>query len=275
MQRLNTIEEVHKVFHTNGSSPLLVTCDDFRDWVCKYDKSPMNLFNELLAAKFAEIWSIKTPEIALIKVNKEHVPQDKYPKIAPHLFDKDCFGSLYLESSKEIDSSVISLFKEPSFRDRLGDKEDFLKIALFDIWIANEDRNHNNFNLLLYASPEKINFIYAIDHVNIFNSSFLNYRITDITEEESIIKTDLAKILFRKKSDLPQIVNNLIESFYLCTNECFAQLDKILDLVPDSWGIDRDVMKNKISENLFSEEWNQICERKFREFTQSFLVKKK
>lgn len=275
MQRLQTIEEVHKIFLTSGSSPILVTCDDFRDWVCKYDKSPMNLFNELLATKFAEIWGIKTPEIAFIKVKKEHVPQDKFPKIPTHLFDKDCFGSLYLESSKEIDYSIIPLFKEQGFRDKLKDKEDFLKIALFDIWMANEDRNHNNFNLLLYASPDKMNFFYAIDHVNIFNSSFLNYGITDITEEESIIKTDLAKILFGKDKQLTQIVNNLIESFYLCTVECYNQLDEILDLIPDSWGIDRDTTKNKIVQHLFSEEWNQICETKFREFIQSFIIKKK
>lgn len=275
MQRLQTIEEVHKIFLTNGSSPILVTCDDFRDWVCKYDKSSMNLFNELLATKFAEIWGIKTPEIVFIKVKKEHVPQDKFPKIPTHLFDKDCFGSLYLESSKEIDYSIIPLFKEQGFRDKLKDKEDFLKIALFDIWMANEDRNHNNFNLLLYASPEKMNFFYAIDHVNIFNSSFLNYGITDITEEESIIKTDLAKILFGKDKQLTQIVNNLIESLYLCTVECYNQLDEILDLIPDSWGIDRDTTKNKIVQHLFSEEWNQICETKFREFIQSFIIKKK
>ncbi len=275
MQRLQTIEEIHRIFPTSGSSPILVTCDDFRDWVCKYDKSPMNLFNELLATKFAEIWGIKTPEIALIKVKKEHVPQDKFPKIPTHLFNKDCFGSLYLESSKEIDYSIISLFKEQSFRDKLGDKEDFLKIALFDIWMANEDRNHNNFNLLLYASPDKMNFFYAIDHVNIFNSSFLNYGITDITEEESIIKTDLAKILFGKNKQLTQIVNNLIESFYLCSVECYNQLDEILDLIPDSWDIDRDKTKNKIVQNLFTEEWNQICETKFREFVQSFIIKKK
>jgi len=275
MQRLQTIEEVHKIFLTSGSSPILVTCDDFRDWVCKYDKSPMNLFNELLATKFAEIWGIKTPEIAFIKVKKEHVPQDKFPKVPTHLFDKDCFGSLYLESSKEIDYSIIPLFKEQGFRDKLKDKEDFLKIALFDIWMANEDRNHNNFNLLLYASPDKMNFFYAIDHVNIFNSSFLNYGITDITEEESIIKTDLAKILFGKDKQLTQIVNNLIESFYLCTVECYNQLDEILDLIPDSWGIDRGTTKNKIVQHLFSEEWNQICETKFREFIQSFIIKKK
>lgn len=272
MQILQTIEEIHKIFPTNGSSPMLVTCDDFRDWVCKYDRSSKNLFNELIATKFAQIWGIMTPEISLIRVKKEHVPFEKYPKIQSSLFDKECFGSLYLESSKEVDLSLISLFEESSFRDKLSNREDFLKIALFDIWLANEDRNHNNFNLLLYIGPNKMNFFYAIDHVNIFNSSFLNYGIVDITEDESIIKTELAKILFKNSKKLTQIVNNLVENFYLCIHECYDNLDEIFALVPESWGINKEEYKEKIIQNLFTEEWAKGCERNFREFIQSFIV---
>lgn len=61
MKELQTIEEIHKIFDTQGSSPLLVTCDDFNDWVCKYDRFPQYLFNELIASKFAVIFDIKTP----------------------------------------------------------------------------------------------------------------------------------------------------------------------------------------------------------------------
>ena len=272
MKILQTIEEAHKLFRTSGSSPLLVTCNDLRDWVCKYDRSSKNLFNELIAAKFAEIWGIRTPEIALIQVRKEHVPAYRFPNIQFNLFEKECFGSLYLESSKEIDLSLIPLFKEPGFRKKLGDKKDFLKIALYDVWLANEDRNHNNFNLLLYTSSAKLNFLYAIDHVNIFNSSYLNYGVTDITEDDSILKTELAKILFKDKRKLTQIVDNLVHNFYLCTEECCNRLDEILGLVPDSWRINKDEMKEKIVGNLFTEKWKAHCIYNFRGFVQSFIV---
>ena len=79
MKVLHTIEEVHKVFDTQGSSPLLVTCEDFRDWVCKYDRFPKYLFNELIASEFAKLCDIKTPETSFIKVKPEHVPTDKFP----------------------------------------------------------------------------------------------------------------------------------------------------------------------------------------------------
>ena len=77
MKILHTIEEVHKIFNTTGSSPLLVSCNDFNDWVCKYDKFPKYLFNELVTSEFARLWNINTPETALIKVKNEHIPFDR------------------------------------------------------------------------------------------------------------------------------------------------------------------------------------------------------
>lgn len=272
MQLLHTIEDVHKVFNTQGSSPLLVTCDDFRDWVCKYDRFPKYLFNELIASEFAKIWKINTPETCFIKVKSEHISNKEFPQLQLGWFEKECFGSLYLETSKELDHTLVSMFKEKSFRNKIANKIDFLKIALFDIWTANEDRNHNNFNLLLYISPSKMNFFYAIDHVNIFNSSFLDYGIAELTEEDSIIKTDIARILFGKDRKLTEIVNNLVEILYICSKECENKLDDILDLVPDSWNIDKGLIRERIVTNLFSDDWKNQCELNFREFIQSFVV---
>ncbi|WP_313375788.1 HipA family kinase [Chishuiella sp.] len=272
MKILQTIEEVHRIFDTQGSTPLLVTCNDLNDWVCKYDRFPKYLFNELIAAEFAKIFEIKIPETALIKVKSEHINLTKFPQLNLGWFEKECFGSLYLDNSKEIDYTTMSMFEEKSFRDKIADKNDFLKIALFDIWMANEDRNHNNFNLLLYVSPEKLNFFYAIDHVNIFNTSFLDYGIAELTEDDSILKTDLAKILFGKNKKINEIVDNLVENFYLCTIECENKLDEILSLVPESWNINIEQIRQRIIDNLFTDEWKGQCETNFREFVQSFIL---
>lgn len=60
MKILQTIEEVHRIFDTQGSTPLLVTCNDLNDWVCKYDKFPKYLFNELIASEFAKLFEINS-----------------------------------------------------------------------------------------------------------------------------------------------------------------------------------------------------------------------
>jgi hypothetical protein len=225
-----------------------------------------------VASEFAKLWGIKTPETCLIKVAKEHIPIDKFPNLRFDWFEKECFGSLFLRNSKEIDLSILFMFKEQAFRNKLRNKEDFLKIALFDIWIANEDRNNNNFNLLLCTTEEQLNFFYAIDHVNIFNSGILPHGIAEITEDDSIIKTDLAKILFEKNKEVKDIVDNLAVSFYENIDNCETELKIILDLVPESWGIDIEEVEKRIRNNIFTEDWKLSCEKNFREFVQSFIV---
>lgn len=271
MEVLYTIEEAHKVFDT-ANKPLLVTCTDFRDWVCKYDRSTFNLFNELVATEFAKLWGIKVPETAFIKVKPTHIPSERFPSLQRSWFEKECFGSLYLENSKEIELSMLPLFQERSFISKLADREDFLKIALFDIWMANEDRHHHHFNLLLHISPERLNFFYAIDHGSIFNTSSWEYGLTLLTEDESIIRSELAKILFHSYRKLPEVVNNLIENFYLCTKECQDKLDEVLGLVPASWHIDSESLIERFIEQLFSNAWKQQCEAAFREYVQSFII---
>ena len=130
MKQLRTIQEIHKIFETAGSSPLLVTCNDLNDWVCKYDKFPKYLFNELVAAEFGKLWHINIPETSLITVNKEHIPFDKHKTLQPNFFDKICFGSLHLKHTKDLDLTFIPLFKDKNFRNKISDKSDFLKIAL-------------------------------------------------------------------------------------------------------------------------------------------------
>lgn len=276
MKILYTIEEIHKIIPTHGSSPLLVTCDDFNDWVCKYDRDPRNLFNELLAVKFAKTWELKTPDHAFIEVKKNHIPPNKFPRLEHHLFDKLCFGSKHIKNSKEIDSSTVSLFKESPFRRRLKNKDDFLKIALFDIWLCNEDRNHNNSNILLVSEEESnaFYFLYAIDHVEIFNSSHLNYGLSNLTEEDSILYSDFSTLLFRNKTKTNQIVDNLIEMFYLCVEECKNEFDEIVNLIPETWGINHEAIHEKISLNLFTEEWANSCVKNFRSIIQTQIINK-
>lgn len=276
MDTLRTIEGIHKIFPTHGSSPILVTCSDLNDWVCKYDRDTRKLFNELLAVKFAKIWGIKTPEAAFIQVNKEHISTDKFPRLEHYLFDKLCFGSKYIKDSKEIDFSTIALFKQSSFRKKLKNKDDFLKIALFDIWLCNEDRNYNNSNILLVNEEETkaFYFLYAIDHVAIFNSSFLEYGLTDLTEQDSIIYSDFSALLYQNKVKTKQIIDDLIEMFYLCVEECKKEFDEIVNLIPETWEINHEDLREKITQNLFTEEWTKSCVNNFRSIIQTQITNK-
>ena len=261
-----TIHEASKIYDT-GARPLLVTCDDLNDWVCKHNVAS-KLVNEILGSKFANIWGLHTPKICLIEIPDEHVPQLAGTYLQLNNFRKLCFGSLLLKNCKEIDESSLLLFKEKSFLSKLKNKEEFLKIALYDIWLSNEDRNNNNSNLIIDFSDFNNYRFCVFDHGEIFNSGSLKYGLAQITEDESIISTDLACILFKKGIKLTATVNKIVESFYLCVSECEKALIDIISLIPLDWGIDTEVLEKNIRTELFNEKWLKGCENTFRSFIQ-------
>ena len=82
----------------------------------------------------------------------------------------------------------------------------------------------------------------------------------------------MAKILFGRKRKLPETVENLVQNFYLCISECKERLDEILALVPNSWNLDTEDLRQRILDNVFTEDWNETCINNFRMFIQSFIV---
>lgn len=268
MNTLNTIERPHRIFNTSGSSPLLVTCEDLEEWVCKYDRSPQALFKEYVASEFARIWGIRTPDTCFIHVQEEHVPVG----MGLHLFQKECFGSKFLENTKEIDSTLLPLLKEQNFINQIANKKDFLKIALFDIWLSNEDRNHNNFNLLLDISTPNQYLFYAIDHVNIFNTSFLDHNLTPLTMDESIICTEEARLLFSHESNFSRIFEELIEELPIYVKQCEDNLDDILQDISPSWGINVEIINQNMRNFLFNSEWKTSCTDNFTDFVNMSIL---
>lgn len=263
LQLLNTIHKPDKVYPTAGN-PMLVTCDDLQYWICKHSRDASKLINELLGSSFATIWDLNTPEISLINVKKDHIP----PNVQGINFDKPCFGSKYIQSSQEINDTILASFRDASFRRKIINKEDFLMIAFFDIWLSNEDRNHNNSNLLIDFTVQNEMYFTVFDHDAIFNSNALHRGVYQINDFESLINTELANILFSRGRNLVKVVDNLVKKFYLCTRECEDNLSDIISLVPVEWAVDKDTLEEQLRENLFTKEWLNSCEINFRTLIQ-------
>ncbi|MEE4000737.1 HipA family kinase [Tenacibaculum sp. FZY0031] len=263
LQLLKTIHKPDKVYPTAGN-PMLVICDDLQYWICKHSRDASKLINELLGSSFATIWDLNTPEISLINVKKGHIPSN----VQGINFDKPCFGSKYIQSSQEINDTVLASFRDASFRRKIINKEDFLMIAFFDIWLSNEDRNHNNSNLLIDFTVQNEIYFTVFDHDAIFNSNALHRGVYQINDFESLINTELANILFSRGRNLVKVVDNLVKKFYLCTKECEDNLSEIISLVPVEWIVDKDTLEEQLRENLFTKEWLNSCEINFRTLIQ-------
>lgn len=256
--------------YSTGDNPILITCDDFSDWVCKHGRlTPLKLFNEIIASNFAEIWNIKTPNISLINVAEEHIPENHLNSIQPAFFRKPCFGSLFLNDSIVVDNTILPLIRNNNFKKKIANKSDYLKIALFDIWIANEDRHRGNSNLLLDQSNANKYSFTVFDHGAIFNTSTLNYGLQLISDDESLICTEISKILFSKINNLTQIVDNIVEDFYLCVEACRNNLQNILEDIPEEWNLNIIILEENLRNQLFNHEWFSRCERHFRTLIQA------
>jgi len=124
---------------------------------------------------------------------------------------------------------------------------------LFDLWLANEDRGHNNLNLLLDVK-NGYNFI-PIDHGALLNSRLLEGHIALLAENECLTDTVLMRHLYPKREFSKEFVAELKEYFYLCTLKCKQNFNEILNVTPPDWHIDLKKVADKIQNEVFADYW--------------------
>jgi hypothetical protein len=251
-----SIASVDKVYDTM-SRPFRVLCNDYKHYVAKFGRG-YDLLHEYLSARFCNCWNIPTPEYAFVNLNIDHLPVGYNRK----KFNTEGFGSEFLEHAQEL-SQFLMTWKDNQYElGRICNKEDLIKIGLFDLWIGNEDRNHNNANLLLQPRHDGYYFI-AIDHVNIFNTGTLDKGLVCLSEDESILKSEYIRLLFKSNDKLKLILNKAETDFIQFVKNCKKELTTILNNVPVSWKIDIQ-LQTKQMECLFSEAWAQEILSNFR-----------
>lgn len=258
MHYLYSIQEISKVYET-GDVPVLVLCDNMEEYVCKHargNKPCEGLFAEYLAYNILKALELPLPEAAFVAVKQEHIEatikSQLRIQIQPVFFKEViCFATLKIEDAVEfvdfpINSKLLRKILNP---------KDLVKIAWFDMWFANEDRNLNNFNLLLKPTSDGL-FIVPIDHAASFNSLMFSPQRTliELDANSSIIYTDqfkeIVKPCFKNLGDFDEY----IKSFYLCIPNLKEVFDKSINEIPESWAISEEYLQH-LKTNLFSEDW--------------------
>ena len=258
MKQLYSIKNIEKTYNT-GEEPVLVACNDHNSYICKYTRysgSANKLVCELMGAVFARTWMLNTPDIAIVKVRREHVPQN----MNGSYFAKAILGSLQQQNVIDITPATIPLI-EPSEKLCLQ----LMRIALFDLWLANEDRNANNANLMYDMVNDNI---IAIDYGCCFNTATFDYSLSLLTESESILCSDLfghlskniqherimqmADILLR--IDMPSCLHDCQTSKAVLQWDETTNEELCSDFIPSAWNVDRNRLACKIEE-LLSDEW--------------------
>lgn len=246
MVTVTSISTVDKVYETM-SRPLRVYCSDYNHYICKFGR-PYDLLNEMISAQFCLEWGIRVPQSAYVQLRPEHLPTGLNRRQYDHLG----YGSEYLEHAQELSEFLLTWRGNTYDIGRIVNREDLLLIGLFDLWIANEDRNHNNANLLIQPTHEGF-FLVAIDHVNIFNTNTLEKGLVCLTQESSILYSQYVPLLLGREK-LQFAITKLEKEFPKKVAKCKTSLKKTLADVPPEWGINIEV-QTKQMEQLFSAEW--------------------
>lgn len=274
MTYLHSIEPIQKVYQTQRE-PVLVRCNDWRYYVCKHSKNAPcdSLFNEFLAARFLAIWGIYSLSPSFITINEEHLPAKFYSgQLQPASLKHTLIGFPFIHDQKEV-TLLESGFKENNLeRKRIVNPDELIQIAMFDLWLGNDDRNWNNYNLFLESKTDGYHFI-PIDHETIFNGNSLQYEQCIQTEQDSLIYTPLFESVVSKsliRSKLHESVT-VRKDFYLCVANCRNELDKILEEIPHDWNISIATKRELIQKNIFSSEWQDEVFRNFLIFLKHLL----
>jgi hypothetical protein len=270
MQQLHSISQIQTVYET-GQKPVLVECNDLRNYVCKHNQGnrPAHaLFTEWIVYHLLSVWNVSLAPLALVDVNEIHVPASTVCQ--PAFFrDLTCFATLQLEEATEWNQFQFPLPKQEM--NKITNRIDLLKIAFIDCWCANEDRNWNNFNLLLKPHSSGYSII-PIDHELCFNSRGFNTgrALYSIDFSDSIASTDIFRTVIGRTLKSLADANHFIKEFYLCIHHFKNTFDQKALEIPGNWKIPS-VYIDQLRENLFDPEWLNETKTLYLSFLKSGL----
>jgi len=243
---LDSVKVIEHQYST-GETPVLVMCSDMNAYVCKYMRSSTSAFKlvcELIGSRMAAAWQLETPSIAFVRIKSEHWAG----RFVQHSISAPSLGSKRLVSVVDINPST---FSDIGYSAKL--LRQLIKIALFDFWIANEDRNVNNANLLYDLERNKL---VSIDYGCILNTATFDFAMAQLTSNESILCSDLFRHLLKGK-EIPNIeaIFKRLKKEYLGNLEiCKGLVKHILCEIPVEWNVPPIIVEKKL-EQLFDEQW--------------------
>ncbi|MBP3518611.1 MAG: hypothetical protein J6K31_09520 [Parabacteroides sp.] len=245
---LNSIKIIEKQYDT-GELPVLVTCSDKNMYICKYMRSATKAFklaSELIGAQLAKIWEIESPKYAFVNIKQAH-----WVNITtPHILSAPAFGYYKLDNIVDITPSTCKYINQTS-----NLLTQLLKIALFDFWIANEDRTYNNANLLYDMQNHAL---ISIDYGGIFNTSTFEYPITQLMSTDTILYADIFQHLVKGKT-ADSVINMSLElkddyERYIIKSQ--KDMDAISRSIPTEWDVPANLIKKKLQQ-LTDKEWTE------------------
>ena len=253
--RLHSVKAIERQYNT-GEEPVLVMCSDMNAYICKYMRSPAasyKLVSEFIGNVMARMWRFNSPELAIVNVKPEHWNGLR----SSHSITAPAFGSRKKDGVIDITPATISEIEDsPLLFVQL------VYIALFDFWMANEDRNANNANLMYDIIHRQ--FV-PIDYGCVFNTATFDYPLSQLTETDSILSSELFEVLAdRNKRKALELMSNLNRNYSICVGRCQERMKLVIELIPEEWNVPQAMIADRVSQ-LFAPQWYDEVWQNFME----------
>ena len=246
IQTLYSAKQIEQQFHT-GEEPVMVMCSDVNVYVCKYMRSSATAYKlacEFIGTNLAKAWQLNTPDIALVNIRPAHWEGIN----VSHSLSAPSIGFRWLEGVVDITPSTYA--KVPS---KIKTLNQLIKIALFDFWTANEDRNANNANLMYDVVHEQ--FV-SIDYGCIFNTATFEYPLSQLTSTDTILWSDLFRHLLQcaDRQTVLAKADCLKYDYEKCIDRSNGIIADIIADMPQEWNVPTDIVSEKLCQ-LFNPQW--------------------
>jgi hypothetical protein len=244
--RLYSAKQIEQQFHT-GEEPVMVMCSDVNIYVCKYMRSSASAYKlacEFIGVNLAKAWQLNTPGIALVNIRPAHWEGIN----VSHSISAPSIGFRWLDGVVDITPSTYA--KVPTKAETLNQ---LMKIALFDFWVANEDRNANNANLMYDVVREQ--FV-SIDYGCIFNTATFEYPLLQLTSTDTILWSDLFRHLLQIADcqNVLAIANSMKTDYEESIDRSEAIVKEIIAEMPQEWNVPTNAVSEKLHQ-LFDPQW--------------------
>lgn len=211
----------------------------------KYTRSSFEshgLIAEIVCHFLARRLNLENPDIAYVEIGNHPVPvQFQY---ANYLTEgKIAFGSKLVRNAEDELTKLEFNFSKPQFN-RLEFPEHLLRIGMFDLWIGNNDRRVDNYNL--FITRGKTQKLMVFDHFEAFNKiadhTFENINTKIDVYSNGFLSTNYAfeMLCWVPKEDLKNELSNFLSTIE--NLDLDSLLQSISETYPPGWDDDRNTV---------------------------------
>ncbi|RTL58389.1 MAG: hypothetical protein EKK37_08615 [Sphingobacteriales bacterium] len=198
------------------------------------------LVYEIVCSRLLQHFEIPTPEIAIATLNKDSYDVKSLKRNRRKaLPGSQCFASKEIIDADLLrDTEIINRKKEFN---KYSNKQDLIRIALFDLWVDNKDRKEGNYNLLTHLENDRKK-IYAFDHAFTFGG-LEELNIFNPNSEVSPYKKLITSIFFKSfvkhltKAERLYIVKEFVSRIKDSEPEIKDIIEDVFKQIPAEWQV--------------------------------------